>query len=156
MTLRGDFPQPWPAGSWPAAQQGVCRQFCLSSCGQSTVLEKGTPTPGCHLHREAELVAPCSVTSSARMRGTGTGLLSLGGFMRLMVEHLSPWCCQPKSLGWAEAWLQAYHPLQHQGESYSLSCRKVCAPLMDVGKNNGKWGAVTLPQPPSYWENRIK
>lgn len=163
--------QPTTVTSWlPTCSPAGCMQAvllasCLSSCGQSTVLGKGTPTPGCHLHRQAELVALCSVTFSARMDGnwdcvavTGRIHAADGG----ADGDLSPWCCKTGMLQaqepwlWAEAGLWAYSPLQHHGESYSLPCRKVCATLINTGKNNGRWGAVTLPQPPSYWENRIK
>lgn len=66
---------------------------------------------------------------------------------------LAQWHCKPKSLG-CELKLDCGHTTL--SSTMVLSCRKVCAPLIDTGKNNGKWEAVTLPQPPSYRENRIK
>lgn len=156
MTLTSWLPTCRPAG----CMQAVLPPSCLSSCGQSTVLDKGTPTPGCHHHREAELVALCSVISSARMEGNW---VYVAVTRRIHAADsgadgdLSLWCCNPKSLD-CELQLDRGHTTLSSTmvNPYSLSCRKVCAPLRDMGKNNGKWGAMTLPQPPSYRENRLK
>lgn len=78
--------------------QAVLPPNRLSSCGQNTVLEKGTPTPGCHHHREAELVALCSVTSSARTEGKWDYVASLGGFVQLTVEQMGTWHSDTVSL----------------------------------------------------------
>lgn len=140
--------------------QAVLPPSCLSSCARSSVLEKGTPTPGCHLHKEAELVALCSVTPSARTEGNWVYVAVTGRIHAAdsgADGDLAPWCCKPKSLG-CELKLDCGHTTLSSTmvNPYSLFCRKVCAPLRDMGKNNGKWGAVTLLQPPSYRENRIK
>lgn len=147
MTLRGDFPRPWPAGSWPAAQQGVCRQFCLSSCGQSTVLEKGTPTPGCHLHREALLTVQCHL------------LCQDGGELGLGCCHWEDSC----SWWWSTRHRDAVSPkalveLKHDCKHTTLSSTRVnptaCLagrfvhPWWTWGRTMGSEGLWPYPNPP--------
>lgn len=86
-------------------------------------------------------------------------LLSLGGVMQLMVEQMGTCdrdAVSPKALVVSWSWTV--------GIQLSPAPWWILQPVLQEGmcttdrheEEQWTWGAVTLPQPPSYWENRIK